>query len=933
MLTVVKRLCPAVVLIVLVSGILLLSDLDRRKTVSAPLVRSLPRIAVMQIISTPLLDVYVEGLTERLRDTGYIADDDSNIQLFNPQGDLGTANAIAREIVNGGYDMVITASTVALQVVAKANQGVRMTHVFGAVTDPQGTGAGITGTAPDEHPAYMAGIGTFQPVTRVFEIVRELNPQIKRIGVVWNPGEQCSEACLVKARAVCARLGVDLVEATVGNTSEVSDALRSLLSRDIEAVWIGGDTVVHASSKMIFRLASDAGIPVFTNDPDDVPLGALLGLGADYTTVGQYTADIAVAIFKGKKPSSFSIGNVIPEQFSINTDLLEKFADTWTLTDSLRALAAKGRKGYVRSRYNGPARVAMINLVNAAVLEQSEQGVEKGLQDRGLIPGEDYVITKYNAQGDMTLLPQLIDTAVMKGADLLITVTTPALMAVANEESDIPVVFTVASDPAELGIFKNGRPDTICGVHDDPQLAALVDMVREYKPAIRAIGTIYNPAQRNAVISAERLRKAGRDRKITILESTASTSSDLPMGVQALIDRGAEAIIISADNLACTGFDVIHKMAEGAGIPIFTTNASLIKQGAIGCVGDDYEQWGRQSGHLAAAVLSGAKPSDLPIEATKNQVVIRPGTLADATRTEPFDLRMVLYSATEFSESCRDGLLEGLRRGGLVEGQDFTMRVYNAHGDMTTLSSIMTSVQSDQVDLLMVISTPSLQAALRLAGKDTHIVFAGVGDGVLAGAGRSETDHLPNVTGITTRSPFKGLARILSETMPGVKTVGTLFTPAEINSVLYKDWWAEALAPYNIELVAVPVAGSSETAQAADVLCQKDIQVIGQIMDNTTRPGFVHLARKADDHGLPVFGFDSSQVKAGGVIALSRDFFDSGVEAGAKAIRVLRGERPADIPFSNTRTEKLILNESLARSYKLRLSPDLLKKAIIWEKK
>jgi putative ABC transport system substrate-binding protein len=149
---------------------------------------------------------------------------------------------------------------------------------------------------------------------------------------------------------------------------------------------------------------------------------------------------------------------------------------------------------------------------------------------------------------------------------------------------------------------------------------------------------------------------------------------------------------------------------------------------------------------------------------------------------------------------------------------------------------------------------------------------------------------------------------------------------------LYKDWWAEALAVYGIDLVAVPVAGSSETSQAADVLCQKDIQAIGQIMDNTTRPGFIHLARKAEDHGIPVFGFDSTQVKSGAVIALSRDFFDSGVEAGAKAIRVLHGERPADIPFSTTQTERLIINESQARSFHLHISPDLLKKATRWEK-
>ena len=478
MVTNLKRLFPALLLIVLASAVLLFSDLGRRQA-SRPQTTVLPEIAIMQITSTPLLDQHVAGVMERLRDSGFVAADDANIHLYNPQGDIPTANAIAREIVSRGYDMVVTSSTVALQVVAKANQGVGMDHVFGAVTDPLGAGVGITGRKPGDHPPYLTGIGTFQPVTRVFEIVHELNPDLKRVGVVWNPGEQCSEACVLKARAVCKRLGLDLIEATAGNTSEVSDSLRSLLTRDIQALWIGGDSVVQAAADMIFKLTGQAGVPVFTNAPEDVYKGAILGLGADYTTVGRYTGDMAVAVLKGRKPSSFAIDNVVPERLKVNATMMARFAPSWTMTESVRALARKGEKGLVRARYNGPARVAMINLIDSAVLDQAERGVEKGLADRGLIAGEDYVITRYNAQGDMTMVPQMIDTAVTKGADLLVTVTTPVLMAVAKQVRELPVVFTVASDPHELGIFPGGRPGNICGVHDDPQLGQLTDMILE----------------------------------------------------------------------------------------------------------------------------------------------------------------------------------------------------------------------------------------------------------------------------------------------------------------------------------------------------------------------------------------------------------------------------------------------------------------------
>ena len=275
--------------------------------------------------------------------------------------------------------------------------------------------------------------------------------------------------------------------------------------------------------------------------------------------------------------------------------------------------------------------------------------------------------------------------------------------------------------------------------------------------------------------------------------------------------------------------------------------------------------------------------------------------------------------------------MDGIRRAGLQEGRDFVLTSYNAQGDMSTLSSIMTTVRADRVDLLMVVSTPALQAALRQAGDRTRIVFTGVGDGVRAGAGKSETDHLPNVTGISTRSPFDGMARIIKKTLPDARRVGTLFTPAEINSVLYKDWFKEALEKQGLELAAVPVTSSADVAQAAIQLCGRDIQAVAQVVDNLTRPGFALIARKAADNNLPTFVFDSAQMKEGGVVCLARDYYDAGLEAAEKAVRVLRGQNPGDIPFSNTRSEKLMLNPELAAKYNLRLSDELLKKVTLYK--
>jgi ABC-type uncharacterized transport system substrate-binding protein len=177
------------------------------------------------------------------------------------------------------------------------------------------------------------------------------------------------------------------------------------------------------------------------------------------------------------------------------------------------------------------------------------------------------------------------------------------------------------------------------------------------------------------------------------------------------------------------------------------------------------------------------------------------------------------------------------------------------------------------------------------------------------------------------------MAHIIKKTLPGVRNVGTLFTPGEINSVLYKDWFKEALKAEGIELVAIPVTSGADVAQSAIELCSKEIQAVAQIVDNLTRPGFALIARKSMEKNLPVYVFDSDQMKDGGTICLARDYYDAGLEAAEKAVRILKGENPKIIPFSNTKSEKLILNPELADRYGLVISEELEKTAHLYTPK
>ncbi|MEI6809380.1 MAG: ABC transporter substrate-binding protein, partial [bacterium] len=1174
-----KSIWLGVTLILLASGLLLLSDIGRRQGGGRrSTAKSLPRLAVMQWASTSLLDHTVEGIVVGLRQQGFVHGRTADIRFLNASGDNTTGNVMARDLAGGAYDMILTASTLALQAVAKANSAGRVVHVFGGVTDPYGAGVGITGSKPDQHPRHLVGVGTFQPVERAIRIARLMNPRLSKIGVVWNPGESNSEACLGKARAICKELGISLLEANAGNTSEVSEAVRSVLARGVEAVWVGGDTVAISAISTIVSAARTSKIPVFSNDPSDAARGVLFGVGASYHDVGIAVGEIAGKILKGKKPETFSVENLVPELLSVNETLAAEFK-AWSVPEEIRAqskavavtrapdsvsrsqpepgrtykvgllyfgphpmfnvaiegiletlrdagfieggnlmiqrmhpnndmsmlpqvarqlasqnldlliplstpclgavlngnsrtpvvfgavsapleagagktfrdhltnvtgavwtapnpalfrwlkelypactnvgviynpsdansmrekevarslLAGCGmrliertisnssdisqaiqlmsgagvdaifgmsdntvvsaftaldqvcRKEHIplladdnslmgsgalyscgaspkgegrhtgqisarvllgenpatipflpsiemettvdlataanlgltlpvallkeagiyhhpSARFGRPFRIAVVNLVHNALLESAEQGVVRGLREAGFAEKVDFTIKYSNAQGEIAQLPAILDAARADSPDIIITVTTPALMSAVRRITDIPIVFTVASDPSVLGLFNAAdRPANITGVHDDPPVKRLLDMACKQDPALTIVGIIYDPAQPNSIISVEKLRKACKETGVTLCESTASTVSELTAATQAVIQRRAGAILLSADNLVTTGFPAIYVAAKSAGIPVYVTSPELVKQGAFGAVGDNYEAWGAQSGRLAAKVLAGVPPCELPVETTRTQEVIEPGSRTNNVpktlstgRDRPWEIRMIRYNDAQFSEDTRRGIMDGFKREGLQEGNDFNVRCLNAQGDMTTLTSIMTAVRSEQPDLIMPISTPALQATLRQAGS-MPIVFSCVGDGVRAGAGVSETNHSPNVTGITTRSPFTAMARLIKESVPGVTTVGTLFTPAEINSELYREWFADALNKEGLKLIAVPVTTSAEVTEAMTVLLRNNIQLVGQISDNTTCPAYAQIIKRTNDAKLPFFCFDSIGIR------------------------------------------------------------------------
>jgi putative ABC transport system substrate-binding protein len=303
-----KSLGLGVLLIALAAAVLLYSDLGSRRGAGRGVEASarVLRVALVQHASLPALDDGVRGVLEALQARGYVNGGRLEIRQYNAHGDMPTSNAIAKEVTSSDYDLIISASTASLQTIANANRFATppRKHVFGMTSDPYGAGVGVSRENHADHPPYMTGLGSLAPVAEAFRLARQLNPQLKRVGLVWNPAEANSVATTELGRKVCAELGIQLVEANAENATAAGEAAASVLSRNIDALWVSPDVTVVTAIDVLLAAAKRARVPVFTSLPGYAEKGALFDLGADFVAIGRVQGDLAADVLDGRDPAA-----------------------------------------------------------------------------------------------------------------------------------------------------------------------------------------------------------------------------------------------------------------------------------------------------------------------------------------------------------------------------------------------------------------------------------------------------------------------------------------------------------------------------------------------------------------------------------------------------------------------------------------------------
>jgi ABC-type uncharacterized transport system substrate-binding protein len=279
------------------------------------------------------------------------------------------------------------------------------------------------------------------------------------------------------------------------------------------------------------------------------------------------------------------------------------------------------------------------------------------------------------------------------------------------------------------------------------------------------------------------------------------------------------------------------------------------------------------------------------------------------TATRSMKAAIVYYAPGIATEECVQGLIDGLKASGFEEWKNLEVRTADAQADMMNIPAILQNYDNSDVDLIMTISTPCLAGACNNV-KHKPVVFTCVSDPIAAGAGKSRAEHLPFVTGVGSFPPVSHMLDLMQKLVPGLHAVGTMYNPAEANSVREQAVAREIYRSRGIRLEQIAISGTSEVLQAVQILAGRDIQAVWAPGDNTVIQGYEGAVKGAKDASLPLFTNACVTLSRGGLACLGVGMKYSSLAAGKLAAGVLRGDNPKNVPLEEVVVEEIGISHS-----------------------
>ena len=271
------------------------------------------------------------------------------------------------------------------------------------------------------------------------------------------------------------------------------------------------------------------------------------------------------------------------------------------------------------------------------------------------------------------------------------------------------------------------------------------------------------------------------------------------------------------------------------------------------------------------------------------------GLVLPATAAEPIKIGIMQIVDHPALNASRDGVKDALQEVyGYVPDKDIIYDMQSAQNDVATANTIAHKFISDKVNVIVAIATPTSQAAAN-ATKDIPIVFSAVTDPVSAGLVKDLQKPGGNVTGVSDMTPVDRQIEMLKYLFPNVKNLGTVYNAGEVNSVVTNDLAKKACEKNGMSLFEATVSTTADVAMATQSLVGK-VDAIYVSTDNTVVSALETVIKVCQDKKIPLILADPTTLEKGATLALGFDYYLHGRQTGDIVARILKGEKPADIP-------------------------------------
>jgi putative tryptophan/tyrosine transport system substrate-binding protein len=288
----------------------------------AALAQETKTVAVTAIVEHPALDAARKGIQDELAVAGYEEGRNLRFVFESAQGNPATAAQIARKFVGDAPDVIVPISTPSAQAVVGATKDIPV--VFTAVTDPIGAKLVSDLTRPGGN---VTGMSDLSPIGLHLDLVRQIAPETKRLGVIHNPGEANAMTLLELIKREAPARGLEIVEAAAPRSADVLSAAQSLVG-NVDAIYVPTDNTVVTALEAVVKVGTDNELPVFAGDTDSVPRGAIAALGFNYYDLGRQTGQIVLRVLRGANPGDIPVEGVRITELYVNPGAAEAMGVT-----------------------------------------------------------------------------------------------------------------------------------------------------------------------------------------------------------------------------------------------------------------------------------------------------------------------------------------------------------------------------------------------------------------------------------------------------------------------------------------------------------------------------------------------------------------------------------------------------------------------------